>query len=568
VALGEVRRSQLISIYGPGSLVPVDEHSYMVMGIDHWEDGRDLDIHEPRLQRHLGVSHFLLPPSSDDVNRGRDIPVTRFPRTYSCSNCHELGLYGRLATTEGVCARCAHRLVTSRFVVVCDAGHAMEFPYHRWAHRRAATQEPPGPDHRLRLRSLGRNASLEDIVVSCSCGASETMRGALGSKALFGVTRCHGNRPWLRDGDEEQCDNPPRAVQRGASNVWQPSTASTISIPPWSEEAARIIERFWDVISELPADVLELTLNRLADQRGLIGGGGELHAAFRSRRQLLDGDPPTVQDLRKDEWAALRRGRPETGRGQEFVCTEPDPEEEIPRPVAAVRLVSRLREVRALTGFTRLSVRSGEAGVASISKAPLGWFPAIEVSGEGIFVELDAHRLAVWERDPAVVARMAVLGGPTTPSGHPRPVDQIPTPRRVLLHSLAHALIDQWALDCGYPASSLRERLYDFDEMAGILIYTATSDSAGSLGGVVGMATAGRFAASLREALRRASWCSNDPLCLESGASGVDSSNLGACHACLLVPETSCEIGNMLLDRGVLVGTDRSPGFFADLLRD
>ena len=69
----------------------------------------------------------------------------------------------------------------------------------------------------------------------------------------------------------------------------------------------------------------------------------------------------------------------------------------------------------------------------------------------------------------------------------------------MLIHSLAHAVIDQWALDSGYPASSLRERLYVDDDMAGFLIYTATSDSAGSLGGVVAEAEPDRLEASFRE---------------------------------------------------------------------
>ena len=139
----------------------------------------------------------------------------------------------------------------------------------------------------------------------------------------------------------------------------------------------------------------------------------------------------------------------------------------------------------------------------------------------------------------------------------------------MLVHSLAHALITQWALDCGYPAASLRERLYVSDEMAGFLIYTATSDSAGSLGGIVGLAENGDLDDLISEALREASWCSSDPLCIESEGGGVDALNLAACHACLLLPEVSCEEMNVLLDRALLVGTADNPSmaFFAELLQ-
>jgi hypothetical protein len=134
------------------------------------------------------------------------------------------------------------------------------------------------------------------------------------------------------------------------------------------------------------------------------------------------------------------------------------------------------------------------------------------------------------------------------------------TPRFLALHTLAHALIDQFALDAGYPAASLRERIYASEEMCGLLIYTATTDSAGSLGGVIAQAADGRLLTSMAEAAARYQWCSSDPLCVESDGQGVDSLNLATCHACGLLPETSCEEMNVLLDRGLLVGTPSDPG--------
>jgi hypothetical protein len=149
-------------------------------------------------------------------------------------------------------------------------------------------------------------------------------------------------------------------------------------------------------------------------------------------------------------------------------------------------------------------------------------------------------------------------------AGNGRAATSPVSPRFVLLHTLAHVLINEWSLDGGYPASALRERLYANDPMAGILIYTATSDSAGSLGGIVAQGDPERLVATMESALGRASWCSNDPLCMESEASGVDSVNMAACHACVLLPETSCELNNSFMDRAMLVGTPSGevPGFF------
>jgi hypothetical protein len=138
----------------------------------------------------------------------------------------------------------------------------------------------------------------------------------------------------------------------------------------------------------------------------------------------------------------------------------------------------------------------------------------------------------------------------------------------VLLHTLAHVLINEWSLDAGYPTAALRERLYSDEEMAGLLIYTATSDSAGSLGGLVAQGEPERLAGTIRSAIRRSSWCSADPLCIESEASGTGGINLAACHACVMLPETSCEHNNILLDRALLVGTPEDPhlGFFTQIL--
>ena len=104
--------------------------------------------------------------------------------------------------------------------------------------------------------------------------------------------------------------------------------------------------------------------------------------------------------------------------------------------------------------------------------------------------------------------------------------------------------------------------------MAGILIYTATSDSAGSLGGIIAQAEPDRLDESLRQAVATSGWCSADPLCIEAESAGSDSLNLAACHACLLLPEVSCEEMNLILDRGVLVGVPGTPevGFLNGIL--
>ncbi len=105
--------------------------------------------------------------------------------------------------------------------------------------------------------------------------------------------------------------------------------------------------------------------------------------------------------------------------------------------------------------------------------------------------------------------------------------------------------------------------------MAGILIYTAAGDSEGTLGGLVRLGHKDRLESIIRQAVSRASWCSADPVCSENlGGQGSRRVNLAACHACTLLPETSCETINQGLDRAMIVGTpdNRAHGFMANLL--
>ena len=134
------------------------------------------------------------------------------------------------------------------------------------------------------------------------------------------------------------------------------------------------------------------------------------------------------------------------------------------------------------------------------------------------------------------------------------------TAARAAAALLRPLLLTELSLDAGYPVASLRERVYSAEGQTGILIYTASSDSAGSLGGLSAQSDPDRIWAVVQSAIRRARWCSSDPVCIESTGSGADALNLAACHACVLLPETSCERMNRVLDRASLVGRPGNPG--------
>lgn len=578
---GEVRRTQLISTYGVGSMIAFGERSFVVGGLDGWRvrDQHVPDLVEVRLQSRLGVRGFVLPPAPDAFP-GAGVPVRLFPDLYTCpgdhdDNSHNLKPYRQFNSprARNECAACGKGLTPSRFVVACRNGHLDEFPYWQWVHAARTDQIGDPGGCRLSYRTTGRSASLRSIIIACSCGARASMEGAFGKGALrsIGYT-CHGGRPWLggRDTAEQGCSAESRTMQRGSSAAWFPVVRSALSIPPFSTrlyDAVGKYLRMWDGVDDA-------TVVKLATNAGIVGrdhsGEEVLHALHELRRhEAGERSDPTVLTgfepadvIRQEEYRQLGTRADDDGH---FECAPPTPEPgvDLPEGIEQVMLVKRLREVRVLQTFTRVEApleSDGQERFAALSTGGVDWLPGVEVSGEGVFLRLDQERLRRWEAgpSPAEVRARRIRDrheAELRNRAGDRHVPESPVRARlVLLHTLAHALINEWSLDAGYPASALRERLYVSDDMAGILIYTASSDSAGSLGGLVGQGELRRLSTSLRSAVERAGWCSADPLCMEAEAAGVDGLNLAACHSCVLLPETSCELNNTFLDRAMLVG--------------
>jgi hypothetical protein len=232
-------------------------------------------------------------------------------------------------------------------------------------------------------------------------------------------------------------------------------------------------------------------------------------------------------------------------------------------------LVHRLREVVAQVGFTRFEAAGpdiqGELSL-NVEPAPLAlgisWLPAIENRGEGIFLQISAEAVAGWLDKPAVKQRgeKLVSGFAAWKAEHAGSNREFPGLPYYLLHTLSHLLMTAISLECGYPASSLRERIYAMDGRYGILVYTGSTDAEGTLGGLI---MAGReIRRHLRRALDAGLLCSNDPVCAYHEPSRHDQQPLlgSACHGCLLLSETSCEMRNEFLDRALVVATVEALG--------
>jgi hypothetical protein len=398
---------------------------------------------------------------------------------------------------------------------------------------------------------------------------------------------CRGFRPWLYD-REENCTEQARVIQRGASSVHFAVVCSALSIPPASEVASQIVQENVAVLGALPNEALEPALAGIAQQYGLTVEA--LLAAWR-HIQSLEGQAAALTErlVRAEEYAALSEDREAAsvaGIVPQFMNRVLEPPAAMVRWFDLIGAASRLREVRALAAFSRIEpypvsaeqVRQAieQGRISPLSKTPRNWLPAAEIRGEGIFMRFKRETVDAWIADNRRLRERADMleersRDMAAQRGYTR--DYTVTPRLLLVHSFAHALIRQISVECGYSASALRERLYvaeaggGMPAMNGVLIYTGSPDSEGSLGGLVRLAEPELLAPIFERTLRSARWCGSDPVCLETDpAQSGDRVSGAACHCCLLLPETACEKFNRELDRAVLVGDadNQFEGFFGN----
>lgn len=387
--------------------------------------------------------------------------------------------------------------------------------------------------------------------------------------------------PWLgsdaRDTctatDEKGVRAPPVVLQRGASNLYFPEVVSAVLIPPFSKKIRAIVddEPTWEHLTSVRenGEIPKNHVRGVAKMRRV--DPDELIQAVKSKEsgegEGKEGEGET--EFRFAEYNALSR---DNNRLDDQLVTRVQSgdffEKAIQPFVDNVVLVESLAETRALVGFSRIEPSSRSGRKAKMSLSRRNWLPAYRVQGEGLFITFKRDALSAWRTKlgnglDTLIRRAAVV---------PRFNDFHITPDFIALHTLAHSMILRLSFEAGYGASSIRERIYSAPEssgtaMAGILLYTAAGDSEGTLGGLVRLGVPGAFERVLIGAIHDMDWCGADPVCRESPGQGVGSLNLAACHACGLLPETSCEFGNRLLDRMSVVGPGVDGERFG-LLRD
>ena len=488
---GQMRQSQIVTTFGPGSMVDLPNQAVMLGGLEHWR-GVERQIFEERLAAKIqellqvpSVKLFAPPPESDDPSAPpTGIGVWLFPLWFVAQyeerrdrnvRSRPLVHYQALVKDKYIGPdRKSHPVVPIRFVQACTRGHISDIDWHLYVH------DPGDPCRRqLWLDERGTSGDLADVTVRCECGRTKTMAAATKfQERPFG--NCRGERPWLGPRAHEPCGGEPgkaepsRLLVRSASNAYFAQKLSAISIP---DAAARVRDAV-DTVFEDFLQYVESAADVARERRKL-----KVHAAldgltdeevWREIQRRKGGVTAQAKGIKQAEIETLLSsmvgGTEDVPDGDYFARALPVlPPSPPMAPVERVVLVHRLREVLAQVGFTRFESSvadvDGELSL-DVKRADLAlettWVPAIENRGEGFFIGFKQSAIEEWLQRPAVMARgKALLGGFDAWKGdHPSSKMPFPGLAYVMLHTLSHLLVTAVSLECGYASASIRERVY------------------------------------------------------------------------------------------------------------
>jgi len=582
-AHGQIRRSQVITTWGPGALLDLPRHSAIVGGLDTWPKLSDLEeLTELRLTRKLqimtGVTapRLYAPPanSSDPSEPTLGIGVWRFPEWFVVQEEASKGervRSRRLVHRKGLDDKSrfdGRSVVPTRFVRACPKGHVDDLDWRGFVHGVKSTCL-----RQLWLDERGTSGGLADQVVRCECGKSRSLYEATQIE-LNALGTCQGTRPWLGRNASETCKQPSRLLTRTAANAYFPLVVSVLSIPDRDTAVQAAVAVLWDDL-QIVNDATGLAFMKqkpsVAQALAPFSDEEVLEAIQEAKNGAANEGPVKLKQVELDALLAAPEGYGDDVPVDHDFHARRLPESSwrrTPRTdsISSVIQLHRLREVLALTGFTRFEAAMPDIHgeyETDVERAELAiepqWFPAIENRGEGIFLQLSTPAIQSWLGRQAVQKRAAQLA-----AGHAnwlkhRNIERLfPGGPYILLHTLSHLLIQSLSMRCGYPASSIRERIYDDEEAGrfGILLYTASPDAEGTLGGLVQQAR--HIEEHLTQALQMGALCSNDPICAQHEPDeSMESRWLhgAACHGCVLVSETSCEMRNDYLDRALVIPT-------------
>lgn len=528
--------------------------------------------------------------------------------------CHELHCHGELEQVY--------------LVQVDNRGYLYDVPWYRIAHQHSK-QKCDWHANKLYWHARANGRYKENTVI-CTCGALNTFsfgepRYFQGHEQPWLYDACFkvddGQPDTAQDSHQDALKQQPTAyiMEVNDTRVYTPITKEALVIPPESRIArGTLVDRLYchEMKDELLRDDIDFDEQRALKNR-LKGefdcDATSLEEAIKSLREGYPNFDGEFQQkpLHELEYEALTTHK-DFDDEEDFVTHHVSDEFHhtlqgmnqdefirLDRLIDKVVAVSKLKEILVFKGFTRggdlssdeiqISVKKSTNSIESDNHSPstahqkdkndriippdvMGvsdWLPALELYGEGIFISFDERIIRQWQQDERIQKRADVFAKRLLGSIHAYTLNQkemVVNARFLFLHAFSHLFIKELENLAGYPAASLKEKIYSSSNpdnpMAGVLIYTAVADVDGTLGGLVELSEPKSMIQILTRVFERVWWCSLDPVCGSHGGQGPALLNMAACHCCLLLPETSCMCGNVLLDRVMIKGDECTPSIF------
>lgn len=575
ISVGNIRKTQLITTYGVGSIVDFKDDTVVIASADDWDyNPNDEDEIESRkifnenLSVITGAEYFLMPRTTQSTNsfsKSKNVPSYIFPEKLHCSRCGNIYDYRELDTKDRhKCPKCKNNLTASRFIVVCAKGHMDDFPYDWWVHNGQPC--PSGvKSPRIRMINIYNRTDIDSLRLECTeCKATRSMVQVFSENALSEY-KCTCKHPHFKEPlarAQYGCHEKMHARLRSASGVYFPITKSALLIPPWSRKVVNSIQKNYGILKAVSDENIAYAIRQIVHDPN-ISDEEILRAWNVVKISAVQKKNRSELSVYEDEYTIL--SNEENQNDDNFSSYSSNVPQKYSSYFDQIAVIDRLTVTQAFTGFTRI-VRN-ENNIVSVTQYPKNWLPAVELTGEGIFIRFNRDKISEWS-----MANSSRYNRMKKAMEDSRFVLETFSESYVMLHTFAHLFIREISNVCGYSAASIKEKIYSETDkstgeikMCGVLVYVSSSDSDSSLGGLISVATNEEMLEKIIDSmLERANWCSGDPLCISSTKQGYKNLNYAACHDCALLPETSCERFNCFLDRASIVGLPDNPnlGFF------
>ena len=585
-----IPEGHLFSQAAPGSLWEKDGYNYLTLGINKWDNGEGNKALEPKPKGQWFSEDSitpLLPPNM----RLRFLPINevhgrvamrRWPykNGLRCNNGHLMD--AKTPNKDGtiLCTICGSETAPTRWISICEDGHLHPFNYFGWVHQGQGNC-PKSAQLKLNYGS-GASYTLSDWIVECkNCNRTRDM-GQVSWITTKNGPDCQGWRPWL-GGEEATEDCNKRLIHEtvGSISICFSEGASIMLIPltiSWSLSENELIKQLLLTKKNTP-EMFDMTLEMLVPRLKLelpaeyIGGDGiflgeklkrhietftetlsmplsQENVRLRELKGILSSNPHNIYDPSRFNARSII----ESPLAGTWADTE--------WPVKSIFRLDRLTELKYITGLTRTG-QADKVQPIDFSELEDDYGVCQMHYGEGLLFELKPEWLEQISDNRNSILSIEHAEMVHSSKWLRKSVgQQLPTINEfsiannhiTVLHTFSHLLIRELCVISGYSLGSIRERLYlHHDEhgritSAGILLYTSGPSSDGTLGGLVRQGTQTLTETLISRALESLDMCSNDPVCFHHEPTASER-NGAACHACLYLPETSCEFGNLFLDR-------------------